>query len=335
MAMTPTSPLVKLEPKEVEVVWPVPVDDHRPYCWCLNPELSNLFQANTERNRGRWFYTCRNNRDNQCKFFMWADQVIGKAHPARPIPNTPDMNTHIIGFPNTRRLATNNVTPPRTPDRFPRNPSHTPGAWPAEDDEDEFFSTQGSPLVPPQQLNWPAGRMSTPDRALDQPMEGPHTPRTPARGLVDDPMTPVNISTRSKAPPPTPSYITPATSDQLNLLFSLPAEVQSAYANALGGLAEHLKRQDRLLKAADKTILFRERKIDELKAEIETYQQRLAELDSVQQDADMPDAQSLALKSAVHEAQIAELQAAVAALQGNRIAQLQMAASALQGNHRI
>ncbi|KZT52872.1 hypothetical protein CALCODRAFT_501786 [Calocera cornea HHB12733] len=313
MAMTPPSPLVKLEPQDDgEFNWPVPVDDHRPSCWCCDPEPSALYQANTKRNKGRWFYTCSRSRDYQCNFFMWADQVIGKAHPARPLPATADMNTHMIGFSN-HRPAHNHIarTPPRTPERSFRAATHTPGAWPAQEEE-EFFSTQGSPMARPMQLDWPASRMPAP--------QDPRTPRTPARALVNEPRTPanLNLSTSSKDPPPTPSYITPATAEQLRFLSTLSAQVHPSYADELTTLAEHLKRQDRLLKAADKTIYFRDRKIVDLLSELEACKQHIVELEHQQSGADTSDVQGLAMQSAVHEARIAELEAAVANLMGHR-----------------
>ncbi|EJU04321.1 hypothetical protein DACRYDRAFT_20890 [Dacryopinax primogenitus] len=243
-------------------------------------------------------------------------------------------NTHFIGFPNSphhtraRGVASaaahgsGAVTPPRTPVAQRTRPRsgvlHTPGGWPAQE-EDDFHTSQESPIPPPANLDWPAARPSTPFRPEIQQPNNAHTPRTPSRVAVSElPRTPANMSTRSNAAPATPSYLTPVTNEQLKFLTSLPHDFRMSYSNELTSLAEHLKRQDRLHRAGEKTVDFRERKIEELKAELESCKRQLADLEALRQDPDLSDLQGLARRSAKHEAQIAELQEQVAALQGHR-----------------
>jgi len=44
-------------------------------CQCSTPKPAVERESKSEKNNGRWYYSCSNPRESQCKFFQWTDEI--------------------------------------------------------------------------------------------------------------------------------------------------------------------------------------------------------------------------------------------------------------------
>jgi hypothetical protein len=153
-------------------------------------------------NKGRWFYTCQEQKENGCGFFLWDDDAVGREMNA-VIQNSrsePDVRKTMVDSAADTTLNKSKFQESATPSSRPKSipavidaEDDEFGDWPLTIEEELHLSNPNIPISPPSALG--SSKEIT-------PIAEPKTTQNPARR--DAVVTPGSKRIREAIPWPTP-----------------------------------------------------------------------------------------------------------------------------------